>query len=110
MITKGAAQGDLLIVCCGKIPTGATEVQPEDGRLILARGEATGHHHSLRPSPRVALFRDDGNGSGGTLYFTASEPVALEHQEHGSITFAPGAYKVLRQRVARSGVVRRVAD
>lgn len=106
----GAAQGDLLIVPCKSIPTSALPVKPEAGRLILARGEATGHHHSILASRQVALFRDDGTTSTAPLYFKATAPASLDHQEHGTIIFAPGTYKVIRQRVARSGIATRVQD
>jgi hypothetical protein len=107
---SGAAQGDLLIVRCNSVPKSAVPVEHEGGRLILARGDSTGHHHSFAVGPQIALFRDDGAGSKAPLYFTASVPVALEHQEHSTITFAPGTYKVLRQRTMRSGLARRVED
>jgi hypothetical protein len=109
-IINGAAQGDLLIVRVNSVPKNATPVAHEDGRLILARGESTGHHHSFAVGPHIALFRDDGAGSNAPLYFTAATPVALEHQEHSTINFAPGTYKVLRQRVFQTGMARRVED
>jgi hypothetical protein len=34
------------------------EITPRDGRLILAEGEVTGHHHAIW-NPQPALFRDD---------------------------------------------------
>lgn len=107
IVTKGAAQGDLLIVRCDTIPAHVVPENPEDGRLILARGEATGHHHSLPHMRGVVLFRDVGPGA---LYFSAETPVSLDHQEHSTINFAPGAYKVLRQRTYHAGMARRVAD
>jgi hypothetical protein len=110
IVSNGAAQGDLLIVRCNGIPKNATPVEHEEGRLILARGESTGHHHSFAVGPQIALFRDNGAGSNAPLYFTASVPVSLEHQEHSTINFAPGTYKVLRQRTMRSGLARRVED
>ena len=108
-ITKGAAQGDLLIVRCDAVPANAKPEPAENGRLILARGEATGHHHSLPHTRGVTLFRDDG-GAGGTMYFTADQQVPLEHQEHSTINFEPGTYKVTRQRTYHAGMARRVAD
>ncbi len=101
-------QGDVLLLPCKQIPTGLPEAVPENGRLILARGEATGHHHSLALSNRVTMFRDD--ASGGTLYLQADAPVSLEHQEHRALTVAPGRYEVRIQRTVQSGLARRVAD
>lgn len=103
-VVTGAAQGDILIIRYGDIPASATLVHPESGRLIVARGEATGHHHSFRVSPGITLFRDEGTASSAPLYVKATEPAVLEHQEHDPITFAPGTYKIVRQRVARSAI------
>ena len=105
---KIVRQGDVLVVPCKEIPAGLATVQPEAGRLILARGEATGHHHSIAFRQRVAMFRDD--ASGGRLYVCADEPVSLEHQEHTALTIAPGNYEVRIQRTVQTGVARRVAD
>ncbi len=101
-------QGDVLVIPVDAIPAGVSKVEAEGARLILARGEATGHHHSLALSNRVTLFRDD--ASGGRLYVQADAPVLLEHQEHTALTIAPGNYAVRIQRTVQSGLVRRVAD
>jgi hypothetical protein len=102
-------QGDVLLLPIREIPAGAQDVAAENGRLILARGEATGHHHSFALSDRVALFREDGSGGGLFLSVTGA-PVALEHQEHTALTVQPGAYKVRIQRTYQAGMARRVAD
>ena len=88
-------QGDILVVPCDTIPQ-TVAAQAEAGRLILARGEATGHHHSIAMSDRVQMFRED--GSGGGLFLIVGAPVALEHQEHAALTIAPGRHEVRRQR------------
>ncbi|HEY1244340.1 MAG TPA: hypothetical protein VGF29_05860 [Hyphomicrobiaceae bacterium] len=41
-----------------KLDTG-DEAKPRDHRLILAKGELTGHHHAIW-NPQPAMFRDDG--------------------------------------------------
>ncbi len=101
-------QGDVLIVPVNAVPAGLSVVEAEAGRLILARGEATGHHHSIALNPRICMFRDD--ASGGRLYIKADAPVALDHQEHTALQIAPGAYEVRIQRTVQTGVARRVAD
>lgn len=103
------AQGDVLVVAVDAVPPAAVPVAPEGDRYILARGEATGHHHSIRIGPTVAMFRDDGGG-GGTFYVRAEAPAMLEHQEHATIALPPGSYRVARQRVARTGMAHRVED
>lgn len=107
-MTKAIRQGDVFIVPCKAIPDGATQISPQNNRLIVAYGEATGHHHSFPHMRGATLFRDD--SSGGRLYVAATEPVALEHQEHHALTINPGKYEVRIQRTMRAGMVRRVED
>lgn len=99
-------QGDVLVVPCKSIPAAAKAVEAEAGRLILARGEATGHHHSLALSRRVTMFRDESGGA----FLDVKEPVSLEHQEHTTLPIAPGKYEVRIQRTMQSSVAQRVAD
>lgn len=81
-------QGDLLIVKVKGIPEGAVKQK----NRVLAEGEITGHMHEL----------DSGEvyEKSGTLYFKVADnqTFTLKHQEHGALTFEPGAYKVIRQR------------
>ncbi len=86
-------QGDLLIVAIDALPTGVEQVQPENGRLVLARGEATGHHHSIG-AETARLFR---NGR-GELFLECAENSELIHQEHSTILLPARAYRVVRQR------------
>lgn len=87
-----ARQGDLLIERTTAAPKGRP-VAPEAGRLILARGEATGHHHSV-PATAAMLTLD----AGGVMYLTIDQLTAVEHQEHAPIALEPGTYRVTRQR------------
>ena len=81
-------QGDLLIV---KVPGIPAEAVPKKSK-VLAEGEVTGHFHKL----------DSGEvyEKNGTLYFKVDKnsTTALEHPEHKTLNFDPGAYKVIRQR------------
>ncbi len=89
------AQGDLLFV---KVAQAAgVPVGPEQGRLIMAYGEVTGHHHSVAVRAGLTLTRVDE----GVQYLTIDEllgPAVVEHQEHGPITLDPGIWEVRRQR------------
>jgi hypothetical protein len=80
-------------------------VPPENGRVILAYGEVTGHHHSLSAETST-LYRVEDRG----MMLEVREPSILEHQEHGPINVAPGVYWVVRQREYTPGAVRRVFD
>jgi hypothetical protein len=89
-------QGDVLLMPCGAIPRSAHEETAEDGRVVLAHGERTGHAH-IMPADRVSYFRDDGNGQ-AFLRVDSEEPVALTHEEHAPLTVQPGTYRVVLQR------------
>ena len=101
-------QGDILLKPIDSIPEDAKRIQPESGRLILARGEATGHHHSIEGvSGSTALLATPDK----ELYLLVQEGEALlEHQEHATISLAPGKYKVVRQREYSPTEIRRVQD
>ena len=101
-------QGDILIVPVDTIPTDRRAAD-ENGRLVLAHGEVTGHHHSFALADNVALFREDGSGAGLFLSVTGA-PAALEHQEHSTIVVPPGRYAVVRQREYSPEAIRRVED
>ena len=100
-------QGDVLLVPAGKIPAGKhRKVEAENGRVILARGEATGHHHSISAYHADLIEIEDKSNP----LLIVREAVPLEHQEHGAIEIAPGAYWVLRQREYTPQEPRRVQD
>lgn len=73
--TMQYAQGDLLLLRTDALPVRAklTPQAPQAGRLILAYGEATGHHHSL--SPDYGTLATD---TKGTLWLTIDELLAPE--------------------------------
>lgn len=82
-------QGDLLFVRLNSIPKKAEIVA--DG--VIARGEASGHSHRLKPNQQVVLML-----LGGLMYIRAKSRADIVHEEHGTITLPPGDYKVIRQR------------
>jgi hypothetical protein len=91
-------QGDVLLVPCPDIPPGAREEAPENGRVILARGEVTGHSHTMS-ADRVRYFREDGSGGGiAFLRVGGSSPVDLVHEEHAPLEIPAGTYRVIQQR------------
>lgn len=51
-------QGDVLIVATDHIPTGAKVLPREDGRLVLAHGEVTGHAHVVDSPDALFLAAD----------------------------------------------------
>ena len=89
-------QGDILLLPCSEIPLNAVPEPPEDGVVVLARGETTGHRHVIG-ADHVAFFREDGSGS-GYIRVTGPDPVDLSHEEHSPLAIPPGNYRVVRQR------------
>lgn len=90
-------QGDVLLVPCGDIPARALAEAAENGRVVLARGERTGHAHTMA-ADRVCYFREDGSGGGAFIRVAGPAPVALMHEEHAALTIPPGSYRVVQQR------------
>ena len=97
-------QGDVLLERVNKIPTGL-RLQKASGRIILAHGEVTGHHHSID-----ADAADWWKGDDDEQYVEVKMPAEVVHQEHRAIAILPGKYKVRRQREYAPGAIRNVAD
>lgn len=105
-------QGDVFLEVAGSVPGGLTEVPRDNGRVVLAYGEVTGHAHAI-VSDRVRMFRDDRPGGRGGFFLLVAEgePAAeLRHEEHDTIALRPGAYRVDLQREYSPDAIRRVAD
>ena len=92
-----AAQGDILFTRVSKLPKQVTSVSTEDGRVVFARGEATGHHHSATMET-CTLSTDEG----GVMYCTVEELTEVTHQEHGTVVLEPGIYRVDKQQELNS--------
>lgn len=103
-------QGDVLVVPVSAVPANTEKVERENGRLILAHGEATGHAHAIVEQSAELVTAAQAN----ELYLLVHglTPVALVHDEHDTLTIAPGAYRVVRQREYTSADMEplRVAD
>jgi hypothetical protein len=100
-------QGDVLIIPVESIPAELEPVERENGHLILAYGEATGHAHAIE-TRGASLFRDP---KLMTIFLTVSgDPVRLEHDEHSTIMIPPGQYHVIRQREYGPSEIKNVVD
>lgn len=86
-------QGDVVLTRVDAAPASLTPVPAEGGLLILARGEATGHHHSV-PASAGTLSLDEG----GVMYLTLDQLTEVRHQEHAPIPLEPGTYRAIVQR------------
>jgi hypothetical protein len=100
-------QGDVMIYGPVTRPEGLVKLK-SDGRVILAHGEVTGHHHSFAGGTATLLAPDQ---SAECTHVEIAEAIALlEHQEHDTIAIPKGTYRVIRQREYSPEAIRRVAD
>lgn len=99
-------QGDVLLRRVDAMPKQVKALRPELGRVILAHGEVTGHHHSLCVED-ATLFADDATSA---RFLCCIRDAVLEHQEHDPIALPAGTYEVVRQNEYTPGEIRRVAD
>jgi hypothetical protein len=104
----------------------------EAGRVILAHGEATGHHHEVVDAEGLAAITipaaDFFEEPSGRRVLLVNRPCCLRHEEHDPIALDPanpqqvrqgdvllqpigdGAWEVRRQREYSPEAVRNVAD
>lgn len=101
-------QGDVLVERIDSLPKNRKKLARESGRVVLAHGEATGHHHSL-VDEHVDLF-ETADEAGVTFLEVREAMAALTHQEHATITLPPGNYRVTRQREYSPEEIRNVRD
>ena len=98
-------QGDVLLRSLSKLPKTAKVVPAEDGKVILARGEVTGHNHALLEQEGVRLYSIEelteemrawevGTGLVLVVEKQLILPTELGHEEHGPQVIAPGVLHV----------------
>lgn len=103
-ITGQVRQGDVLITSVEIIPNGMKKAKGENGRIILARGEATGHHHG------VAAESADWWKQGAEQYLNVRTAVPVVHQEHAPGLLIPGKKRVTTQRQYTPKAIQKVLD
>jgi hypothetical protein len=86
-------------------PTDATSVQREDGAVVLAHGEVTGHKHQIR-SRHAKLLRDESDAR----YLRVTAPVALRHEEHAPVKITSDRRVALHSEYVPGALPRTVAD
>lgn len=103
-------QGDVFLLAVPRIPDDAKSVAREDGRLVLAHGEVTGHAHAVA-APDARLLDHE-----GARYLAVATAAVLTHEEHAPIALPPGTFRVVIQREyvpadpRRASTWRRVVD
>lgn len=89
-------QGDVLLIPIDAPTAVGCAVPRRNGLLILAEGEATGHHHAVECAD-AQLF-ETANKSDDLLLTIEADGAILRHQEHAPIRLSPGWMLVRRQR------------
>jgi hypothetical protein len=106
---KQCRQGDILIEHVNELPADA-KPQPRVRRLVVAQGEATGHHHVLLPKTEdMEWWQNDA----GDIYTRSAEAGRLIHEEHGAIEiFTDATFIVCRRQLEFTAnlVAQQVAD
>lgn len=103
-----ARQGDVIILSTNSIPKGAKPVPRENGRIVLAHGEVTGHCHAIDSDDALFLATDLEEMS--DRFLKVDEEVQVVHDEHEAITLPAGDYVVRRQLEYSPEAIRNVAD
>jgi hypothetical protein len=99
-------QGDVLLVRRARRFGHQLTPRPrEDGGVVLAHGEHTGHRHMLH-GPQTTLFRD----GLGHSFLEVKAPDALVHEEHTAHVFPAGFFEQGIQVEHEPADIRIVAD
>lgn len=69
-------------------------VETQDGKLVLARGEKTGHAHVLDASATESALTLAEN----EMFIRVTSDVEVTHEEHAPVKLTPGDWSVLLQR------------
>ena len=85
-------QGDVYLIEVTEEVRG-NEIQRVNGEIVLALGEATGHHHHI-PNKGATLYAVNEN----LRLLKVEEEVELRHEEHAVIKLPPATYQVIQQR------------
>jgi predicted phosphodiesterase len=104
-------QGDVLVTKltkaqAEKLKEGAKPIERENGRVVLAHGEATGHFHAIS-AEKVNFLVNEGSLQ---RILEVREPASLMHEEHRAFQLPVGDYEVTIQREYSPSSIRDVQD
>ena len=89
------AQGDILLIKVESIPQKKKKYDRQNGKIILAWGEKTGHHHRIEDDTTQAWVDD--NDAVWLEVKDLIEEARVIHEEHGEIRLPEGYYRVIRE-------------
>lgn len=67
----------------------AKEIDPVNGRYILAEGEVTGHAHAISDTEAVKMYTSP---TGEGMFVDVLKPAKLQHEEHDTIDLPVGLF------------------
>lgn len=101
-------QGDVLITQVDNLPKKAKQVKRDQGdRIILAYGEATGHHHAIAD---IGVEMFEVAEAAERWLRVGAKGVVVTHEEHGAVVLPAGDYIVELPEEYSPQEIRRVAD
>jgi hypothetical protein len=89
-------QGDILIILNDPTAEAGDAVPRDNGRVVLAYGEVTGHAHAI-DEPQAHLFTHK-KRAGDRVLKVVGNVCYLKHEEHTRHAIPPGVHTVRRQR------------
>lgn len=95
-------QGDVLVMPTKEVLTGTLQTGKQ---IILAHGEATGHHHSVADRDAADWWKH-----GDEQSLDVKTPTEVQHQEHAPVPLTRGKKRVIQQREYSPAAIRNVAD
>ena len=110
-----ARQGEAFFIRTNAMLGNLKEVEPIDGKYILAHSE-TGHHHVMEARPNVKLFSTDNPLVSYLQIVEATDEVEnllvhlRGHDTHETIKFVPDTYRVVNARESSPDGWRKAAD
>lgn len=112
---KQLAQGDVLFTKVAALPTDLKIVPLENGAVVFAHGEVTGHKHQTLAVKDCELLESVQRSIEETVlnvrFLRVMAAVDVVHEEHGTVRLEPGIYRVSQQREYEAPeIVRQVAD
>jgi hypothetical protein len=100
-------QGDVLLIKVDQIGGERHPIDRDNGRIVLAYGEATGHAHAIE---NINVTFWEIVGSDDRALTVGTDGAELVHEEHATIYLSAGDYIVRRQREYTPVENIRVAD
>lgn len=88
-------QGDVGIRRIKYIPENTTSIPRDNGRIVLAYGEVTGHAHAIVDEAADLVRSADTNQR--FLRVMATSGVELRHEEHSTVVLPAGNYEIIQQ-------------